>query len=357
MIDVENRQDLAVDDFQFLLAFKEQGKPVFFRMIHDNTRGYSKNENCLLVDSEDEYGFMRTVFQRYQRKGCGIFFVVNNGGQCKANISSLTAQYGDADFGKEEIGKDSEGKPVFRFRAPDEIENCKLEFLQQLMQFELKPSIVVETKNGFHFYWLLKRNEPHDLKMFEPIQKAIIKKFNSDPNITNLDRILRLPNYLHLKDPDDPFLIKCIKFDPHLCYTQEQLAITLGCDLSNLKNNEDSRRFVVVDNKVKLRNDIVPLNNSIDIYIPQPQMPKEFDNFEQAIAFLREQDLFQILRIPSQPGKAFSCRFHDDEHPSAVIVRTQGGYKYFCNSPNCEFHYKNGLDIIDLTSALKSLSF
>jgi uncharacterized protein YpmS len=103
--------------------------------------------------------------------------------------------------------------------------------------------------------------------MFEPIQRGIIKKFNSDPNITNLDRILRLPNYLHLKDPDDPFLIKCIKFDPQLCYIQEKLAITLGCDLSNLKNNENSRRFVVVDNKVKLRNDIVPLNNSIDIYI------------------------------------------------------------------------------------------
>lgn len=269
MIDVENRPDLGVDDFHFLLAFKEQGEPVFFRMIHDNTRGYSKNENCLLVDSEDEYGFMRTVFQRYQRKGCGIFFVVNNGGQRKENISSLTAQFGDADFGKEEIGKDSEGKPVFRYRTPDEIENCKREFLQQLLQFELEPSIVVETKNGFHFYWLLKRNEPQDLKMFEPIQRGIIKKFNSDPNITNLDRILRLPNYLHLKDPDDPFLIKCIKFDPQLCYIQEKLAITLGCDLSNLKNNENSRRFVVVDNKVKLRNDIVPLNNSIDIYIYQ----------------------------------------------------------------------------------------
>jgi hypothetical protein len=157
MIDVENRPDLGVDDFHFLLAFKEQGEPVFFRMIHDNTRGYSKNENCLLVDSEDEYGFMRTVFQRYQRKGCGIFFVVNNGGQRKENISSLTAQFGDADFGKEEIGKDSEGKPVFRYRTPDEIENCKREFLQQLLQFEIGTFYCCRDQKRFSFLLAVKK--------------------------------------------------------------------------------------------------------------------------------------------------------------------------------------------------------
>ncbi|NSW89545.1 MAG: hypothetical protein HPY74_02490 [Firmicutes bacterium] len=51
-----------------------------------------------MIDNEDEYGFMRTVFQRYQRKSFGIFFVVNSGGQRKESISSMTGQFGDADW-------------------------------------------------------------------------------------------------------------------------------------------------------------------------------------------------------------------------------------------------------------------
>lgn len=357
MIDVENRPDLGVDDFQFLLAFKKQGEPVYFRMIHDSTKCYSKNESCLLLDNEDEYGFMRTAFKRYQRKGYGIFFVVNSGGQRKESITALTAQFGDADFGKEEVGVDSEGKPVFRYRTQDEVENYKQEFLKKLLQFELEPSIIVETKNGFHFYWLLKRGESHDLRLFKPIQEAIIRKFNSDPNITNLDRILRLPNYLHLKDPADPFLVRCIKFDPQLRYTQQDLATSLDCDLNNLKSREKSVEIIKVGNKVKYENNTVPLNNAVDINIPKSQNAKEFDTLEEVIDFLRKQDMFQILGISAQPGKAFNCLFHHDEHPSAVIVNNQGQYKYFCNSPFCEYHSEKGLDIIDLISKLKSLNF
>jgi len=235
-IDIYNRKDLQIDDFQFLLAFKELGQPVFFRMAQDSTKAFAKSENCLMLDTEEEYEFMRMVFKRYQGKGCGIFFVVNNGGQRSKDITSLTAHFGDADFGKEVIGVDENGEEIVRYRNEEEIEGVKCKFLMQLQQFELEPSIIVETKNGFHFYWLLKK-ENQNLSLFKSIQKAIINKFNTDPNIVDLNRILRIPNYLHLKDPSNPFRIKCIKFDSHLRYTQQEIAKALQLDFQTIENN------------------------------------------------------------------------------------------------------------------------
>lgn len=357
MIDVKNRKNLGVNDFEFLLAFKSQGKPVFFRLIHDSTRGYSRNESCLLVDNQDEYGFMRNVFKRYQRKGYGVYFVVNDGGQKKENICAITAHFGDADFGKVEIGKNTEGKPIFVYRTAEEIEKCKQEFLKSLLQFELEPSIIVETKNGFHFYWLLRKDKPQDLTAFPVIQKAIIKKFNSDPNITNLDRVLRLPNYYHLKNPNEPFLVKCIKFDPQLRYAQSELALSLGCDLTSLGNNANSPNMIMEGNS-KIENKTIQQQNIlIDSNIPLNVMEREFDSLDEVIDFLRKEDMFQILGISAHSGKAFNCPFHHDEHPSGVIINNGEGYKYFCNSPNCSFHNDKGLDIIDIVSKLKNLNF
>ena len=96
-----------------------------------------------------------------------ILVVITEGKEVK--ITSLTAHFGDADFGKEVTGFDENGKKIIKYRTDDEIEKSKQDLIQ-LKQFEIEPSIIVETKNGFHFYWLLKK-ENQDLSLFKPIQK------------------------------------------------------------------------------------------------------------------------------------------------------------------------------------------
>ncbi|MCR4436130.1 MAG: hypothetical protein QHH06_10155 [Clostridiales bacterium] len=354
-IDINNRKDLGIDDFEFLLAFKEQGQPVFFRMFQDSTRAFGKNENCLMLDNEEEYGFMRLAFRRYQRKGCGIFFVVNNGGQKVKDITSLTAHFGDADLGNEKIGADENGKEIFRYRTIEEIETYKQQFLKDLQCFELEPSIIIETRNGFHFYWLLEKGT-QDLNAFKPIQDCIIGRFNSDPNIVDLNRVLRIPNYFHLKDPSNPFLVKCIKFDPHLRYTQERIAAAFQCDLSDIsinapkEENDSSNGTMIPDAKE-------PAFIPTEVANIEGLQPQEFGTIEDAVEYLRKQDMARILGITAEPGKAFKCVFHDDQHPSAVIINNRGNYKYFCNSPACGYHTEKGLDIIDIVSRMKSIPF
>jgi len=354
-IDINNRKDLGIDDFEFLLAFKEQWQPVFFRMFLDSTRTFGKNENCLMLDNEEEYGFMRLAFRRYQKKGYGIFFVVNNGGQKVKDITSLTAHFGDVDFGKEKIGVDANGKDIFRYRTIEEIETYKQGFLKDLQHFQLEPSVIVETRNGFHVYWLLEKGTQR-LNAFRPIQDCIIRRFNSDPRIVDLNRVLRIPNYFHLKDSNNPFHVKCIKFDPHLRYTQERIAAAFQCDLSDISNsvyeeeNDSSKGNMIPDEKDPA---LIPT----EVANVEGLQPQEFGTIEDAVGYLRKQDMARILGITAEPGRAFNCVFHEDQHPSAVIVNNRGSYKYFCNSPACGYHTEKGLDIIDIVSRMKSLSF
>lgn len=116
---------------------------------------------------------------RLNQLGGGIFVMINDGdglGRKRENIKNIRAFFMDFD---EEPGD---------------------------VQFPLKPSIVVKTKRGKHFYWLIENKIP--LEDFPIVQKQLAEQFNSDTKIHDLPRIMRLPGFLHLKDMTNPFLVQ-----------------------------------------------------------------------------------------------------------------------------------------------------
>lgn len=56
----------------------------------------------------------------------------------------------------------------------------------------------------------------------------------------DINRVLRLINYKHLKDPKDPFTIKCIYLNTDKKYTQEDIASAVGYNIIELVNNTKS---------------------------------------------------------------------------------------------------------------------
>src|SRR5262249_22866356 len=67
------------------------------------------------------------------------------------------------------------------------------------------PSMIVESGRGLHCYYVcpdIPRNQ------FSALQKALIDKFRTDPAVTDLPRVMRLPGTLHLKNPVKPRLVK-----------------------------------------------------------------------------------------------------------------------------------------------------
>lgn len=87
----------------------------------------------------------------------------------------------------------------------------KKQAFESLFTLKLKPTMIVETKNGYHCYW--KAKEP-TIEKWDTIEKGIISNvMYPDIKVKNLDRILRVPGFFHLKDTNHPFLCKLIYLD------------------------------------------------------------------------------------------------------------------------------------------------
>ena len=353
-IDFKNREALTITDFEFLSLFKKPNEKVYFRLIQEKKHIAKKIDCILTLDNNLEYPLIQNIFIKYQIEGYGVYFVVNSGGQEKNSIKRINAHFIDMDFGKVpkidngKLIKDSEGKIVYEYRNKEEIEEYKIAFLKKLENFKLIPNVIVETKNGFHVYWLLDLEKPQCLDVFTPLQEKLIEHFASfekrhehaDPNVKELNRVLRIINYRHLKNPKDPFTIKCIYLNTDVKYTQEDIAAAIGYNIIELVSNTKSTEIKPVAVRAETSN----LQKESHRVYSSPIL-----QYEDLIPFLKQQDLISYLGINIRPNVNFKCIFHNDNNPSAVIKNNGGYYKYFCNSPVCICHNDGkGIDIIDI---------
>jgi len=139
-----------------------------------------------------EYGsreYHRLV-ESAQDAGAGVYFSVNatdGRGAKQENIVRTRTYYVDIDGLKD-----------------------KTPALEALITARLKPSAIVETKNGVHAYWYARTQTPVNLAQYKKVQLGLIKAFNGDRSAKDIARVLRVPDTWHLKDPDDPFLVRIV---------------------------------------------------------------------------------------------------------------------------------------------------
>ena len=141
----------------------------------------------------------------------GIFFVVNSGGNSDRKINKINAQFFECDT----------------LSLEEQLEN--------ISKFPLEPSIIVQTKKSLHVYFLIKNGK---VEKFRDIQKKLAKHFNGDGSCINESRVMRVPGFYHCKE--DPVRVKCIKFNPNLFYTQEDLERELSYSESEFIVNDDN---------------------------------------------------------------------------------------------------------------------
>jgi AAA domain-containing protein/DNA primase RepB-like protein len=116
---------------------------------------------------------------KLNEQGAGIFITGNATdlkGRSASNIKRVRAGFGDLD-----------GAP-----------------LEPVNEAKLLPHIINETSPGrFHVYYI---GADIPLDQFEPLQKAIAARFNGDPSVHDLPRVMRLPGFVHRKGT--PFLVR-----------------------------------------------------------------------------------------------------------------------------------------------------
>lgn len=172
-----NKQYIEAKKFLDTLS---QGNPseVFHFQTFDDLKD-SKRASLIrgLIGTLDQH-FEELV--QLNNKGAGVFVTVNRTEGSKRNAKSIVkirAVFADKDDG------DFNGLP-------------------------LDPSILVQTKNGQHAYWITDEVSTAD---FTTMQKQIINTLKTDISIHDLPRVMRLPGFYHRKDPNDPFFISIIK--------------------------------------------------------------------------------------------------------------------------------------------------
>ena len=124
---------------------------------------------------------------RLQQQGAGVFMMVNEGDgvvhagnktcRCASNVTRVRSLFADLD-----------GAP-----------------LEPLLECS-QPDIIVESSPGkWHCYY---PTSDCPLDEFSLRQKQIAQKFNSDPKVHDLPRVMRLPGFWHQKDT--PFMSRII---------------------------------------------------------------------------------------------------------------------------------------------------
>lgn len=136
----------------------------------------------------------------WNRQGYGIFWTVNDFRNAIRRIDQLVQ---------------------LRSWAIDMDEGTKSEQRARLHRSPLEPTLIVETKRGYQAYWNAKDAVPEHWNAI--VLGRLVPFFGADKNARDIARILRVPGYLHLKDPTKPFLVKTVHTCP-VAYTEQQIA-------------------------------------------------------------------------------------------------------------------------------------
>lgn len=138
--------------------------------------------------------------------GYGIFATVNsfNGPRRKENLTRINAWAIDMDDG------------------------TKQQMHDKLEAFIAPPSLIVETKRGYQAYWFARDARPECWDYI--VLERLVPHFGSDANARDLCRILRVPGFLHLKDPADPFPVMKV-WQHKVFYTEHQFVNLLEKEL------------------------------------------------------------------------------------------------------------------------------
>lgn len=102
---------------------------------------------------------------------------------------------------------------------------CEIDWLDKKLQEKminhcpLKPSLIIESKSSFHLYWFAKDWTKDN---WNKICNWLRNYFDWDSKVIDISRVLRLPWFNHLKNPEDPFMISVFNYDWSY-YTEDQM--------------------------------------------------------------------------------------------------------------------------------------
>ncbi|MEK5262523.1 hypothetical protein MKY75_25490 [Paenibacillus sp. FSL L8-0663] len=366
-------------NFSYIFEGNEEERLLKSKVYKSKMKYYSKEAN--------------EEFEEWNKNGYGIYFLPNGGGYKNDNITEFRAYFIDMDI-KDEIeyafvaagftGSPNELQEKVKSKFYSLNKTEKLNYKQifrcrvsELKQRGIPPSAIVETKNGFHVYYLL--NKDTQRHQFETLEGLLIYIYNGDMAVKNTARLLRVPDTLHLKDSNDPFTIKLEEWNRSVRYDAEDLIIRLRKVVEKVHVQTDtllcvnSRKAPTYNTKLLSKKKGLPSRVGIDYSsmnignipiiskgfegIPELKKRLGLDNQDDLSyidrddirQFLKKQNLKHLLGIDSD---RLYCIFHNSSNPtSGNIYSYDDNWFYKCHSSRCGVHY-NIVQIIERITRL-----
>lgn len=297
--------------------------------------------------------YIEDKLKQLNEQGYNIYFTVNSGGTKKEQINKINAFFIDCDCGRDDKGN---------YFDLDIVNQYKKRVLQRVQDFGLVPSLVIDSRNGYHVYWLVNNA---NVEEFQEVQNKLIHFFNSDERVNTPERIMRLPNFYWTKDIDNQYLCTIYQYNDirynadefitHLnskvpdfipetknilvkTKVSKQFSIDKTNEHINAIRNLDVNRMkellvnIDISNVKHIREKKwtdISIYNYIDILVHQ-KPPITFKTDEEFYKFIDTIDLYNFLGVEN---KTFNCilPFHDDKRPSAgIIINEKGHFVYNC---------------------------
>lgn len=189
---------MTINVQDILSALFEPAETVWFRIFDDKKRRVFPGAKISCEGAK--YRSIEKELKEYNSLGYGIFLVINYGGNDDKSITRINAQFVEMDNDSFDVQQ------------------------QKLVNFPLKPSMVIKTQKSFHAYWFMDSNA--EVNRFRYIQQQLVEYFDGDQMCVNESRVMRMPGFNHCK-LDTPVMVKCVSFHPERRYSQEQLSTVL----------------------------------------------------------------------------------------------------------------------------------
>lgn len=279
---------------EFIEAFHGKDEPIYLNVA----RKTWKNKPRVFDQQTEE------LLHSLNESGLDICFIVNSGGTRDAVINRINAVFVDWDCGKDPQGK------YFDIGI---VNQKKLAFQEKIRGFPLQPSMIVETRNGYHLYWLLDPGTTSD--QFRCIQSDLATYFEGDPRVGNPARVMRLPGFNWVKPGSGmpTFFVQVISSSKKRYRLNEIEDALRKSGISGGGSIEADASVITTHNKTGVNTHaLIVGSNPQDIQVDRIHRVKT------------EIDLASWLS--AQTGKSITegtccCPFHGDINPSAGVFR------------------------------------
>ncbi|MFF2481254.1 DNA-primase RepB domain-containing protein [Paenibacillus sp. NPDC058071] len=205
---------------QFTL-FSKRNKHI--HVLSQNKRGYAVFMEINYRETKSsEFNKIRAQFIDVDLNKISVHLDTKE--QVKQMIESIKADPTEQ-FQSITVKKNKQGRyHLLALRKKQRVKKLKNAFIKKYRN-QIKDTMIVETKNGYHIYWVVQGGS---VSKFVPIQKALAKKFSSDPMITNLSRVMRIPGFFHMKNPQSPFMVRIRQLGRKKPFSQEEIINSLA---------------------------------------------------------------------------------------------------------------------------------